>query len=236
RQLLTESLLLSLAGGALGVLLAEWGVPAAVALIGDTQLPNAMYARIDGGALGLALAVSVVMGLTFGLAPAYYTVRGDLAGAIREGRLPSGGNRQERWTRATLVVSQIALAMVVLAGAGLMIRTYRELMRLDIGYDVHHALTAQLVLPTEKYATAPRITAFYHDVLDRLRAAPGIDGAAVATGRPMMDRVTDVSTQDFSLPGRPAERDVPNANVRMVTPDYFGVMGIRLVRGRLFGE
>src|SRR5262249_37917294 len=152
-QLLTESLLLSLTGGALGILLAEWGVPAAVSLIGETQLPNAAYARLDAGALLLALVVSAGMGFVFGLAPPIHIVRRDLPRASREAARQAGANRFERWTRATPVVSQIALAMVVLAGAGLMIRTYRELLRLDVGYNAHNALTAQLVLPAEKYST-----------------------------------------------------------------------------------
>jgi putative ABC transport system permease protein len=236
RQLLTESLLLSLTGGALGILLAEWGVPAAVALIGESQLPNAAYARLDGGALLLAVAVSVVMGFVFGIAPAVYMVRGDLACAIREAALQAGGNRYERWTRAALVVSQIALSMVVLAGAGLMLRTYGELLRLDVGYNAHNALMAQLVLPAEKYSTPQKIAAFYADLLERLRASSGVQGAAVATGRPMLDRVTDVSTQDFSLPGRGDDKSTPNANVRAVTAGYFDVVGMRVIRGRLFTD
>jgi putative ABC transport system permease protein len=236
RQLLTESLLLSLTGGALGILLAEWGVPAAVALIGESQLPNAEYARLDGGAVILALAVSVVMGFVFGLAPAVYMMRGDLARAIREGGLQAGANRYERWTRAGLVVSQVALAMVVLAGAGLMIRTYGELLRLDVGYNAHNALTAQLVLPAEKYSTPQKMTAFYNDLMERIGTSHGIQGAAVATGRPMLDRVVDVSTQDFSLPGWDDNRSAPNANVRAVTAGYFDVVGMHLIRGRLFGD
>ena len=236
RQLLTESLLLSMTGGALGILFTAWGVPAAVALIGQSQLPNAEYARLDGGALTLAFAVSVVMGFTFGLAPAFYTVRGELARGIREGGLQAGANRNERWTRAVLVVSQVALAVVVVAGAGLMVRTYAELLRLDVGYNPHHALTAQLALPTDKYATPEKVAAFHRELIAQLRAANGIDGAGVATGRPMMDRLTDVSTQDFFLAGQDRDRGVANADVRVVTPGYFEVAGMRLIRGRLFGD
>jgi putative ABC transport system permease protein len=126
--------------------------------------------------------------------------------------------------------------MIVLAGAGLMIRTYRELLRLDIGYNPHNALTAQLVLPAEKYATPQRVAAFYRDLIERLRASHGVEGAALATGRPMMDRIVDLSTQDFSLAGREGDRSVPNANVRLVTPGYFDVVGMHLIRGRLFGD
>jgi putative ABC transport system permease protein len=236
RQLITESVLLSLMGGGLGVLFAAWGIPAVIAVAGESQLPNAGYVRLDGGALALAIAVSAVMGIVFGLAPALYTVRDDLAHAVREGGLQAGGSRRERWTRAALVVSQVALAMVVLAGAGLMIRSYRELMRLDVGYDTHNALTAQLALPVDKYPRAEMITAFYRELLQRLHTANGIDGAAVATGRPLMDRVVDVSTQDFYLSAALGATSVPNADVRVVSPQYFGVAGMHLIRGRLLDD
>jgi putative ABC transport system permease protein len=236
RQLITESVLLSLMGGGLGVLFAAWGVPAVVALAGESQLPNAGDARLDAGALALAIGVSAVMGIVFGLAPALYTVRDDLAHAVREGGLQAGGSRRERWTRAALVISQVTLAMVVLAGAGLMIRSYRELMRLDVGYDTHDALTMQLALPMDKYPRAEMITAFYRELVERLRAANGIDGAAVATGRPLMDRIVDVSTQDFYLSNALGAASVPNADVRVVSPGYFGVAGMRLIRGRLLED
>ena len=236
RQLLTESLLLSLAGGALGTLLAAWGVPAAIALVGESQLPNSGYARLDSGALLLALGIATVMGILFGLAPAAYSARGDLARAIREGGLQAGANREERWTRAALVVSQIALAMVVLAGAGLMIRTYGELMRLDIGYNTRNALTAQLTLPSDRYPTGEKMAAFYRELVERLQTSHGIEGAAVATGRPLRDRVTDVSTQDFSLAGHEGDKNTPNANFRVVSEGYFDVMGVRLLKGRRFSQ
>jgi len=236
RQLLTESVVLSLAGGGLGALLASWGVPAVVALIGQSQLPYSNRIRLDVGALLLALAVSTAMGLIFGLAPAAYAAKRDLARGIRDGGLQSGAGREGRWARNALVFSQIALAMVVLAGAGLMIRTYRDLMRLDVGYNAHNALTAQLTIPADRYPTGETITRFYRQLIERLRSSPGIEGAAVATGRPMMDRITDLATQDFSLSGQEGEKNVPNANLRVVTPGYFGVTGVRLERGRLFND
>jgi len=236
RQLLTESVMLSMAGGGIGVLFAAWGVPAAVALAGQNQLPYAGTTRLDGRALAMAVAVSAAMGLFFGLAPALAAVRDDLARAVREGSLQSGAHRRERSTRAVLVVSQVALAMVVLAGAGLMIRSYRAMTRLDVGYDTHNALTAQLALPADAYPTAENVAAFHRAVIERLQASNGIDGAAVATGRPLMDRVTDVSTQDFALPGSVDARSAPNADVRVVSPGYFGVAGMRLIRGRLLAD
>jgi putative ABC transport system permease protein len=235
RQLLTESLVLSLAGGAAGALVAAWGVSAAVGLIGIGQLPGP-EPRLDTGALLLALAVSTTMGILFGLAPAVFSARGDLARAVREGGLQAGGGREGCWARSALVISQIALAMVVLAGAGLMIRSYRELSRLDIGYNAHDVLTMQLAAPAETYPTPATITAFYRELLERLRRAHGIEAAAVATGRPMMDRQPDIATQDFSLPGYEGGRNVPNANLRIVSPGYFETAGVHLLSGRLLNE
>jgi putative ABC transport system permease protein len=236
RQLLTESLLLSLAGGALGALLAAWGVPAAVAVVGQTQLPGSGETRLDGGALALALGVSLVMGIVFGLAPAAHAARGDLVRAIREGGLQSGTAREVRRTRGALVVAQIALAMVVLSAAGLMVRTYRELLRLDVGYNTHQAVTAQIELPVQKYPNGETVIAFYRALMERLGSSAGIDGAAVATGRPLIDRVVDLSTQDFSLVAREGEKSPDNANVRVVTSGYFQVAGVRLIRGRRFND
>jgi putative ABC transport system permease protein len=207
-----------------------------VALAGESELPYAELTRLDAGALALAVAVSIAMGLFFGLAPALYAVRDDLARAVREGGLQAGASRRERWTRGALVVSQVALAMIVLAGAGLMIRSYRSLMQLDVGYDTHNALTAQLALPADTYPSGEQVTGFYRNLIERLRASSGIDGAAVATGRPLMDRVVDVSTQDFSLPGERGAGSVPNADVRAVSPEYFAVAGMHLIRGRLLED
>jgi putative ABC transport system permease protein len=239
RQLLTESLLLSLAGGALGVLLAVWGVPAAVALAGEDQLPHMRFAQmhLDSTALLVAIAVATLMGVLFGCAPALHSVKGDVAQRIREGGLQSGSSREARWVRGGLVMSQIALAMIVLAGTGLMLRTYRELLRLDLGYNLQNALTMHIVLPGGKYPNGEKITSFYDDLIARLRATPGIDGAAVGTGRgPLMDRTVDIATQDFYLAGHEGEKNVPNANFRVVTPGYFDVAGVRLLRGRSLSE
>jgi putative ABC transport system permease protein len=236
RQLLVESVVVSLTGGGVGAILASWGVPAAMSLIGENQLPYADQIRLDGNALLLAFALSTVMGLLFGLTPAAYMAKPDLLRGIRDGGLQSGTGRDGRWMRNALVFSQIVLAMLVLASAGLMIRTYGALLRLDFGYNAHNVLTAQLTTPGDTYPTAEKVTAFYHELLERLRSFPGIDGAAVATGRPMMDRITDVATQDFSLAGQEGATDRPNANLRVVTAGYFDAIGVRLLRGRPFND
>ena len=239
RQLLTESLLLSLAGGALGILLAVWAVPAVVALAGEDTLPHMKFVEfhLDTGALFVATAIATLMGILFGCAPALSSVKGDVAQRVREGGLQSGSSREARWARAVLVMSQIALAMVVMAGTGLMVRTYAQLLRMDLGYDLKNALISHVALPADKYPTGERVTAFHDALIARLRATPGIDAAAVSSGRgPLLDRTVDFTTQDFYLPGREGEKNVPNANFRVVSPGFFDVAGMQLLQGRLLSD
>jgi len=230
-QLLTESLVLAIFGGGLGVLLAMWGVPSVVAMV-PAGLPYSNLIRVDPGTILLALAVATFMGIVFGLVPAVYSSRGDLGRSIHEGGLQFSAGREGRCARSALIVSQIALAMIVLAGAGLMFRTYRELLRIDFGYDPHHVLTAQLALPGQPYSTVEKIAGFHRELLPRVAAIPGVKGAAVATSRPMGESAIDVPMQDFFLAGHEGEKNVPNANLTVASPEYFSVLGIPLLHGR----
>lgn len=231
RQLLTESLMLSLAGGGLGVVFAFWGVPAVVALV-PSSLPYSSLVRVDSGALLLALAVSTSMGLIFGMAPAVYFVRGDLAHSIREGGLQSSAGREGRRVRGAFVVAQVALATIVLTGAGLMVRTYRELLRIDLGINPRNVLTAQVGAPGRSYNTGEKIANFHRELVSRVEAIPGVESAATSNPGPMMDVSANVPTQDFFIPGHEGEKNVPNANLHIVTPQYFKVAGTPLLRGR----
>ena len=233
RQLLTESLVLSIFGGGLGILLAFWAVPAVVAMV-PTGLPYAYLIRVDTSTVLLGLAVAIFMGIIFGLAPALYSARGELARAVREGSLQSGGGREGRWVRSALVVSQIALATIVLTGAGLMVRTYRELLQIDIGINPGNVLTAQLALSGQTYNTPEKIVRFHQEVVSRVEAIPGVESAATTFPALMLDSAANLPTQDFFLAGHEGEKNVPNANLRVVTPDYFSVTGTPLLRGRLF--
>jgi putative ABC transport system permease protein len=230
-QLLTESLVLAIFGGGVGVLLAQWGVPSVVAMV-PVGLPYSNLIRVDPGTILLALAVATFMGIVSGLVPAVYSSRGDLTRGIREGGLQSSASREGRCARSSLIVSQIALAMIVLAGAGLMVRTYRELLRIDLGYDPHNVLTAQLALPGQPYSTIEKIAGFHRELLPRVAAIPGVKGAAVATSRPMGETAIDVPTQDFFLAGQEGEKNVPNANLTVASPEYFNVLGVPLLHGR----
>jgi len=236
RQLLTESLVLSLAGAALGLLLATWGVPAVVSLVPWDTLASWQAPRIDTGAVLLAAGISVVMGALFGMAPAFQAARTRLAEAVKEGSRQIGGGPDGRLARRVLVVSEVALAMVVLAGAGLMVRTYSQLTRVELGYRPERLLSMQLSLPRTKYPGPAQVAAFYRELMPRLAALPAVEGAAAVSGRPMVDRRNDLTTQDLVLPAARGGGRPGNANFRVVTPGYFHTLGMRLLRGRGFGE
>ncbi len=234
RQMLVESLTLSFLGGALGVLLAIWGVPLAASLV--PQLPNAGQASLTGGALAAAVGISFVMGILFGIAPAFYGARANLAEAFKEGSGQAGFGGSSHLVRNTLVASEIALSLVILASASLMIRTYRQLTRLDTGYRSRDLLTMELGLPDSRYPHPSDLTKFFRELTPKLRALPGVQGAALVTGHPLMDRITDTATQNFELEGQQGQKDAANANFRVITPEYFPVVGTRLLSGRYFND
>lgn len=236
RQLLTESVILAATGGGLGVLLAVWGIPVVVALVPWFDLPGNGPVRLDAMPLLVTAGVSVLVGVFIGLAPALFAARRDLMMAVREGGAQGGRSRQARLTHASFVVAEIALAVVVLVGAGLMIRTYRELLRLDLGIKADHLLTTQIGLPATRYHGVAEMMAFYRELLPRISAQPGVQQVAAASGRPIIDRAVDLSTQDFQLEGRRGETATNNANFLVITPEYFRVVGEPLLRGRFFDE
>ena len=236
RQLLTESVVLSGLGGALGMLLASWGIPVVVALVPWDELPPNGPVRLDSMPVLVSAGVSVLVGIVIGLAPALFAARRDLMMAVKEGGAQGGRSRQARRTHASFVVAEIALAVVVLAGAGLMMRTYGELLRLDLGYNPRNIITMELKLPPAHYHTVSQMSGFYRELLARLASEPGIDGVAAVSGRPMADRTVDLSTQDFQPEGWRGDKNIANANFRVITPEYFRVMGTKLLRGRLFSE
>jgi putative ABC transport system permease protein len=234
RQLMVESLVLSFLGAGLGVLLAIWGVPLAVSLA--PQLPNGGEASLTATALLTALGIAFVMGILFGIAPAFYGARTDLTEAFKEGSGQAGLGGSSHLVRNTLVASEIALSLVILTSATLMIRTYRQLTRLDIGYRSGDLLTMEVGLPDSRYPHPSDLTAFFRDLTAQLRTLPGVQEAAVVTGHPLLDRINDAATQNFELEGQQGQKDMANANFRIVTPEYFRVAGTRLLSGRAFGD
>jgi putative ABC transport system permease protein len=226
RQLLTESLLLALLGGALGVLGARAGVDALLALVPEA-LPRAGEIAVDGRALAFTLGLAVLTGVAFGLVPAFQASRPSLVEGLRQSRLGEAGPRQR--LRRFLVAGQMAVAVMLLAGAGLLMRSFLGLQRSDPGFDPRGALIASVFLPRNLYPEQAQHRAFARQLVSRLEAQPGVQAAAVATNIPF----ADPSPHAFAIPG---QADRPVAHHSLVSPGYFRAMSIPLVRGRLFTE
>jgi putative ABC transport system permease protein len=231
RQLLTESLILSVLGGAGGLLLAYWGVGALLALA-PASLPRTGEVGIDSMVLFFTLAVSLLAGIVFGLAPGLRFSHPDLQASLKEGGRLTVGNSGYR-TRHLLVISELALAVVLLAGAGLMMKSFIRLLNVDPGFDSRNVLTARISLPQSKYTQHQQVDAFYKQVLERLGAAPGVEVTGVVTVLPMSGLNSNAS---FEIEGKPRASDevAQNADYRMVSSDYFRAMGIPLLNGRHF--
>jgi putative ABC transport system permease protein len=230
RQLLTESLLVSLAGGAGGLLLARWGVPALLALAPDGRIPRADMIRTDTTVLAFTLGISTLTGIVFGLAPALHLTRGRLRGSLLPGgRTLAGG--QDR-LRALLVIGEIALALVLLTGAGLLLKSFFQLRAVDSGFRPDNVLTMTVDLPGSAYPTAQKLQAFHTDTLTRLAALPGVRAAGAVNWRPLG---TMVIRGDFQVEGGSVPDDF-TPDKTTVSPGYFQAMGIRLLRGRDFAD
>ena len=233
RQLLTESAALAVAGGLLGLLLAAWGVRALVAVAPPT-LPRLETIGIDGWVVAFSAAVTLATGILFGLAPALHAARPDLSAALTEGgRGGSAGLHRQRFRRG-LVVGQIALALVLVAAAGLLIQSFARMRGVDPGFVPERLLTAQVELSPVRYESNEKIRAFYQRLVQRLDALPGVRSAAVVKGLPMMQlELGDwsfVREGHHSLPPKPSEWNL--AYWQTISPEYFETMRIPLLQGR----
>ncbi len=231
RQLLTESVVLSLTGGALGLLLAVVGINLILSFSPADVLP-VKEVGLDARVLGFTLLVSLLTGVIFGLAPALQASKADLNEVLKEsGRTTIGGKRQR--TRSALVVLEVAMSLLLLIGAGLMIRSFMRLLRVDPGFKSEHVLTMQLSLPQTKYAQPPQRVAFYRQVLQRLEALPGVKAVGAINQLPLTGSSSD---RTFNEQGKPPQNPPPNAEFRVVSPGYFRAVGIPLVKGRYFAD
>ncbi|HET7788297.1 MAG TPA: ABC transporter permease [Myxococcales bacterium] len=229
RQLLTESLLLSLLGGALGVALATWGVDALVALA-PRDIPRIDEVRLNGAVLAFALAVSIGAGLLAGLWPSLQSSRPDLAEALKEG---SGGATSRGRARSVLVVVEVALALVLVVGAGLMIRTLQRLLDVPVGLaDPARVLVADVDLPPQKYPRDDQVNAFQTEVLRRVQALPGVFSAALASNIPLDGRYFAILGFQIADQPRPPPGQGPEAETVWATPGYLKTLGIPLLSGR----
>jgi predicted permease len=234
RQLLTESLLISCAGGALGLLLAFGGVRALVLLL-PANFPRAHDIHVSLPVLAFTLAVSVATGILFGLAPAVQASHTDpKEGLQKDGRTSTAGKHQSA-LRSALVVAEVGLASVLLIGAGLMLRTFLNLSNLDPGFRADHVLTATLSLPHITYKTNEQTAQFYDRLATALNSLPGVVSAGAGSDLPWTGY--DENAGGFSIDGRkpPAGQEF-HARYHMATPGYFSAMGIPLLEGRSFTE
>jgi putative ABC transport system permease protein len=230
RQALAESLLLAAAGGALGVFAAYWGVTGLVA-IGPTDVPRLAQAHVDGAALGFAVLVTLISGLAFGIAPALRMAANFPHQALKEGGRAMGSAGRRDRLRSTLVVAEIALALVLLTGAGLLIRTGIALDAVDPGFDPRNVLAARISLPAATYQEPEQVQRAFLALAERLEHVPGTQAAGLVSAAPLEGGGTNGLVPE----GRPLEiASAINSMLRLVTPDYFRTMRITLRRGRTF--
>jgi putative ABC transport system permease protein len=233
RQLLTESVLLAGAGGAAGLLFSLWSFTLLKQLIPEGMLLTARL-EIDLPVLVFTLVVSLITGMVFGLAPAMQASKVDLNQALKEGGGRAGAGAAGNRLRGAFVVAEVALALVLLVGAGLLIQTVFHLHDQYSGFEPDKLLTMRTVLPTNKYDEHPKRVAFYDQVLERISALPGVVSVAYTTSVPLEWKG---GANGFTIEGRQIEPGVfTNAIHRQISPDYFRTMGIRLRQGRYFDE
>jgi putative ABC transport system permease protein len=230
RQLLTEGLLLATFGSAAGTLLAEYGLRVVLPLGGEST-PRLLQTSIDGRVLGFSLLLTFLTSVVFGLAPALHASNVDLNASLKE-RNRVSTNIHDR-TRSALVIAQVSLGLVLVAGAGLLMASFLRLERSDLGLKPDHLLTFEFSLPESQYNTAQQL-AFYDQLLERLRALPGVERAAGVWPLPLGGDNATVSFNIEERPTTPADR--PVARMAFATPDYFSTAGIPLLKGRFFKE
>ena len=233
RQLLTESLVLSLAAGVVGVVLAFWGVTLIVS-ISPESIPRAQQIGMDGRVLGFSLLVSVLTGLVFGTLPALQASKPDLNETLKETARSSSGGKPSRIARNLLVVFEVAVSFALLVGAGLLIRSFLRVCDVDPGFRAQNIVTMQMTLPQAKYTKPAQQLHFVEQVLERIKALPGIEAAGATTTLPFVGDYIN----SFTIDG-PSSLDVnelASATYYAVTPDYFRTMSIPLIRGRCFSE
>jgi len=230
RQLLTESALLATAGGALGLLVGQWGLSFLLAVAPPDALPESV--TINGRVLAFALALTAGTGLLFGLVPAIHVSRADLDSVLKEAGRGGSGAAGHRF-RDGLVVAEVTLSLVLLIGAGLLVRSALALQRADPGFRADHVLTAEFRLPPSKYPEPRAIAAFLRRARERLQAVPGIESVALVRAVPFSGNGGATTYQVEGRPEPPKGRE-PVAQLNIVSPDYFRTMGIPQMKGRDF--
>jgi putative ABC transport system permease protein len=233
RQFLTESLLLAVAGCVLGLGALTVGIDAFAAFL-PSSLPRAEHIAIDGRVLGFTVVVSLLTGLAFGLLPAWQGARIDLQAAIKTGGRSGQDGRAGARVRSALIVAQVAVSLVLLVGAGLLLKSFAALSGVDPGFNPHNVLTLRVSLSGEKYRGGALQSAFFDRLAQQVQALPGVESAALVFPLPFSG---PIQNQPFAIPGRPANLgDELSTQFNIVSPDYFRALGIRVTRGRVFTE
>jgi predicted permease len=234
RQMLTESLLISLLGGGLGAILAEGGVKALVSLL-PTGFPRAHDIHVNGQVFAFTFLVSIVTGILFGLAPALQASRMDPKRGLYEGGRGATGSARQQRMRSVLVIAEVSLACVLLIGAGLMLRSFLNQLNLDAGFQKDHVLTATVSLPQAEYKSKAAAAHFYDRLMAGLASMPGVESAGGGSDLPWTGY--DENAGGFTIEGK---KPLPNqdfhARYHVATPDYFRALGTPLMRGRFFAQ
>ncbi|HET6176801.1 MAG TPA: ABC transporter permease [Candidatus Sulfotelmatobacter sp.] len=226
RQFVTESILLGLMGGLLGILLAAWAIPALLAL-SPSEIRNFGQVGINKEVLGFSLVLSVLTGILFGLVPALQSSATNLNESLKEGERGSTGSHGH--ARSVLIVAEVGLSLVLLIGTGLMVKSFSRLLEVNPGFDAKHLLVFTVGLPST--SSPEQQDAFYHQVVERLQTLPGVQAVGAVSRLPLAG---GNSSRSFTIPGS-ARKDY-SADIRISTPNYFRAMGIPLLEGRSFTE
>jgi putative ABC transport system permease protein len=233
RMLLLESAMLAAVSGALGLLLAKYGI-AALAAINPSAIPNAEKISIDGYVIGFTFLISLLTVAVFGLVPALQITKTDLTQTLRENSRTATSTRRMKLMRGALVVGQICLSVVLLASAGLLLESLWRLLSVSPGFRAEHVVTCRIDLPATKYPGDKAQADFFRGLLKDTRAIPGVEAASVVTSLPFSG---SRGTSSFSIDGRASEEgNEPSADRHQVAPGYFAAMGIALLAGRDFAE
>ncbi|MGB6431291.1 MAG: ABC transporter permease [Candidatus Acidiferrales bacterium] len=236
RLLLTESSAVALAGGAAGLLLSDWTIRL-IQRFGPANIPHLQSARIDERVLMFTLGLSLLTGILFGFAPVVAAFHVSLNDTLKDGASHSGASKATRRAQQMLIVTEIALSFVLFTGAGLLVKSFRRLTAIHLGFDPHGVLTARVALPRDQYQSEDQQRAFFQQLVAKLQALPGVDSAGATAWVPLrgitMFSLIGIEGQpppDFSM------SDVPNASANSVTPGYFAALRIPLIEGRLLDE
>jgi len=234
RQLLTESVLLAALGGAAGLLLALWGTDMLISL-SPRELADLQQVKINVPVLGFTLALSLLTGIVFGMAPAFEATRVRLQESLKEGSKNIGGGTRSHRLRSAFVVTEIALALVLLVGAGLLIRSFNRLQSVDPGFNAHNVLTMRISLPGRKYDTDRKTIDFFHQAVEQIKALPGVEAAGATNYLPFAGPHSGTLVEIEGRPKLPPGQEL-TTGACVTDASYFGAMQIPLKRGRLFTE